>query len=461
MPLTDVSLKEIEDFAEKHKHQFNTLKRKTGSTTNSDDSISPSGFDYAILKFILNYCTSLGWDKNEFKSATHSRKGKYNIWKKCRGKKVNVIADNKGVSFSSLDRNEDIECDNALEINPDNDDALENKDHSDVYFERAQEIKLSKKSIKESANESSKSITEPNKSPKINHSPTIASAFGYKGAIIQYKVKVENNTAEPIADVKVNLYVPDVFFASESTKSIAILKPGEGKTVTFEIRPTGECGDCDVSGKVVYYDYSARKTTGLEIPTKTLSIVCPMLKMTKINESQWYNTIGHLIEIEECTREIDMPAEILFTMVSRIVKDMHMHRLEPEITNSQQLFNGVARFYGEGIKGLKYGAQIEVVGGAKKSRLILKTWAEKEDALTGFYHGLLDTIEKRVQVKGYIDDSIVQNFYHNGDNIGTQVKDSIVQRSNIGTGADARKCSECGTVAGEYGKFCNECGIKL
>ena len=156
-----------------------------------------------------------------------------------------------------------------------------------------------------------------------------------------------------------------------------------------------------------------------------------------------------------------MPAEILFTMVSRIVKDMHMHRLEPEITNSQQLFNGVARFYGEGIKGLKYGAQIEVVGGAKKSRLILKTWAEKEDALTGFYHGLLDTIEKRVQVKGYIDDSIVQNFYHNGDNIGTQVKDSIVQRSNIGTGADARKCSECGTVAGEYGKFCNECGIKL
>ena len=40
-----------------------------------------------------------------------------------------------------------------------------------------------------------------------------------------------------------------------------------------------------------------------------------------------------------------------------------------------------------------------------------------------------------MQVKEYIDDSIVQNFYHNGDNIGTQVKDSIVQHSNIGPGA--------------------------
>ena len=60
--------------------------------------------------------------------------------------------------------------------------------------------------------------------------PQITSAFGYKGATIQYKVKVENPTPEPIADIKINLYVPDVFLASESTKSIAMLKPSESKT---------------------------------------------------------------------------------------------------------------------------------------------------------------------------------------------------------------------------------------
>ncbi|HZK60708.1 MAG TPA: tetratricopeptide repeat protein, partial [Anaerovoracaceae bacterium] len=240
----------------------------------------------------------------------------------------------KGLSLSNLDREEEaIECyDRALELNPQNDWARQCKSDLLLARGRAQEIKSPKKSAKESSNP----ITKPDKTPTINYLPIVASAFGYKGATIQYKVKVENNTAEPIAAVKINLYVPDVFLVSKSTQTIDMLKPGEGKTVTFEIRPTGECGDCEVSGKVVYYDYSTRQTTGIDIPPKSLSIICPMLKMMEINESQWYSTIGHLIEIEECTQEIYMSAEHLFTMTSRIVKDMHMHPLNPEINNSQQ-----------------------------------------------------------------------------------------------------------------------------
>ena len=185
-----------------------------------------------------------------------------------------------------------------------------------------------------------------------------------------------------------------------------------------------------------------------------------MLKVKEINESEWHNIVGNLVGTEENTREIDMPAETLFAMLSRIVKDMHMYSLKPEITGNQQLSNGVARFYGEGVKELKYAAQIEVVGGAKRSKLILKAWAEREDALTGFYHGILDELEKRVQVKGYIDDSIVQNFYHYGDNIGTQVKDSFVYKSNVGSG-DAGTCPQCGKKKTEGEPFCSGCGTKF
>ncbi|MCK5660071.1 MAG: hypothetical protein KAH86_01840 [Methanosarcinales archaeon] len=314
---------------------------------------------------------------------------------------------------------------------------------------------------KRTTNKQNKTRAPSSTTGKSSTVPTITTAFGYKGATIKYKVKVENPTSEPMADIKVNLYVPDVFLASESTKSIAMLKPSESKTVTFEIRPTGECGDCQVSGKVIFYDYSTKLTSEVEIPPKNLSIVCPMLRGKDISDSEWHSAISNLVKTEESTKDIDMPAKTLFEMTSRIVKDMNMHQLKPEMTDNPQLFNGVSRFYGEGIKNLKYAAQIEVVGGAKKSRLILKTWAEKEEALTGFYHGLLDEIEKRVHVKEYIDDSTVQNFYHYGDNIGTQVKDSIVQRSNIGTAQVENKCSECGTVAEGNGKFCNECGTKL
>jgi hypothetical protein len=287
----------------------------------------------------------------------------------------------------------------------------------------------------------------------------IKTAFGYKGATIIFKIKIENNTSDPISDIKVYPYVPDVFLLEEKEKSIALIEQKSSQTVTFEIRPTGECGDCNVSGRVNYYDMASRKRQDIELESKSLSIVCPMLHGKEISEADWHEAVSNFVKTEESTKEIEMPAESLFTMTSRIIKDMHMYMQKPEITQNQQLFNGVVRFYGEGVKGLKYAAQVEVVGGAKKSKLILKAWAEKEEALTGFYHGILDEIEKRINVKGYINDSIVQQYIHVGPRIGTQVKDSFVQRSNIG--ARERTCSKCGKVAGASEKFCNECGAKL
>jgi hypothetical protein len=285
----------------------------------------------------------------------------------------------------------------------------------------------------------------------------IKTAFGYKGATIIFKIKMENNTSDPISDIKVYPYVPEVFLLREKEKSIALIEPKSSQTVTFEIRPTGECGDCNVSGRINYYDMASRKRHDIELESKSLSIVCPMLHGKEINEPEWHDTVNNLVKTEESTREIEMPAESLFTMTSRIIRDMHMYTLKPEITQSQQLFNGLTRFYGEGIKGLRYAAQVEVVGGTRKSKLILKAWAQKEDALTGFYHGILDEIEKRVNVKGYINDSIVQYNIHYGDKIGTQVKDSIVLRSNIG----ARKCLKCGREVEANEKFCLECGARL
>jgi len=136
-----------------------------------------------------------------------------------------------------------------------------------------------------------------------------------------------------------------------------------------------------------------------------------------------------------------------------------MFMLKPEITSTPSLFNGLAMFYAEGVTGYRYAAYMEVVGGARKSRMILKVWAEKEEALIGFYHRILDDIEKRIDVKIFIDDAIVQQHIHIGDKIGTQVKDSVVQRSNIGAGE--KKCPECGREVEANEKFCNECGVRL
>jgi hypothetical protein len=286
---------------------------------------------------------------------------------------------------------------------------------------------------------------------------SIKSAFSYLGAIIQYKIKVENHSPEPIGDIKVMLFAPDVFLAKEREKSIAMLEPEEGKTVTFELRPTGECGDCMISGSIEYYDYGTKKRSYLEIDSKLVSIVCPVLTRTEINEDGWRQAINELIKAEEDSKDLDIPAENLFDIVTRVLKDMNLYMITPEITSTPQLYTGVARFYAEGVTGLRYAAYVEVVG-KRKSRLILKAWAEKEESLTGFYHKMLEEIEKRTDIKIFVDEGVYQY------NISTTtIQDSVVQRSKIDgiAGSKKRHCPKCGLEVEGEEKYCMECGEKL
>jgi hypothetical protein len=115
----------------------------------------------------------------------------------------------------------------------------------------------------------------------------VKTAFGYKGATIIYKLKIENNTIDPISDIKVYPDVPYVFLLKEKEKLVSLIEPKSSQTVTFEIRPTGECGDCNVSGRVNYYNTTLRKRRDIELEPKSLSIVCPMLHRKEISEDAW------------------------------------------------------------------------------------------------------------------------------------------------------------------------------
>ncbi|SFM23750.1 zinc ribbon domain-containing protein [Methanolobus profundi] len=282
----------------------------------------------------------------------------------------------------------------------------------------------------------------------------IKSAIQYKGANILYKIKVENSSDEPVGDISIGLFVPEVFHIKENTKNISMLQPGEGKTATFLIRPTGECGNCILSGNIRYYDYSQKKHVQMDLSNKMVDIVCPVLKVKEIDEAGWRLAVSSMMVAEEDTKDLEVPAENLFDIATRILKDMNMFMIAPEVTSTQQLFTGVARFYAEGVAGMKYAAYIEVVG-KRKSRLIVKAWAEKEEALTGFYHKILEEIEKRTDIKLFVDDSVT---HYNISNT-TTIQDSVIQRSNIGNGK--KNCPECGREVEGSEKFCINCGRKL
>lgn len=298
-------------------------------------------------------------------------------------------------------------------------------------------------------------ITPPPVVPKEETSGKVIAktAFSYKGSIVDYKVKVENQTSEPIGDIRIRLFVPDVFLLMEKEKVIAMLEPGEGSTVTFQIRPTGECGECKVSGNIEYYDYGTKKRKDAEVGSRFVNIICPVLKSKEVTENEWREYVRDMISTGEDSKDLEIPAENLFSIVSRVLKDMNLYMIEPEITSTPQLYTAVGRFFAEGVAGMHYAAYIEVVG-KRRSRLILKVWAEKESSLTGFYHKMLEEIEKRIDIKLFVDEGLTQYNINN-----TTIQDSLIQRSNIGN--KKKHCPACGSEIRDDQKFCTECGEQL
>ena len=258
----------------------------------------------------------------------------------------------------------------------------------------------------------------------------IKSAINYEHAKIVYKVKVENNLKTSISDITIKPHFPgDIFILNEEEKNISLIKKGEAKTATFTIRPKGECGNVDVSGRVRYYDTKKDEYHDLNIKPKSTQIICPMLKAHAIEENEWQDAISRLVSVKETTNDVPLSAEELFDMISDVIKDMNMFMLKPKIGRARY----VGRFSSEGVKGFKYGVKVEVLGGLQNSKLILNTYSENQECLIGFHHKILDEIEDRTNIKQYIKDPLIIKGDYIASGSKVEIKDSVLQRSKIGT----------------------------
>ena len=271
----------------------------------------------------------------------------------------------------------------------------------------------------------------------------VLSGVNYEHANIIFKVKVENNSTKSISAVNIIPYVPkDIFSLDEIEKVIPLIRKGEAITSTFTIRPKGECGNVKISGDVKYYDTQKEEYNTLKIKPRQTKIICPMLKIIPIKDDQWRGLVSNLISVKEKTEDIPLGAEELFDIVSDVLKDMNMYMLKPKIRQN----SFIGRFYSEGIKGFKYAVKVEILGGPKKSKLLLNAYAENEECLIGCYHKVLDEIEDRTDIKQYLKDTgegkqvLEEKIIIEGDYIvggrKVNVQDSVVQRSSISTGED-------------------------
>ncbi len=264
--------------------------------------------------------------------------------------------------------------------------------------------------------------------PLCSGAIAVKTGVGYRGGTVNYKVKIENNTPHPINDLRILPLMGDeqLFSINKGVGRISLLKPGESKTSEFILRPTGECGNIEILAQVTYYDAQQGEYLVISSDAKKTAITCPLIKSKPISAEVWDEYVNSLLLYSEDTSAIAVPCDTLSSKISEAVRSSLNLSLIFSDTNllGQYERKLTQKFYGEGIKGLRYAVQVDVIGTGENSRVAVKAFAENEQALAGFYHKLLDEIDKEVEG---LKDRINVNIYN--------IQDSVIMRSNLGSGS--------------------------
>jgi len=256
-------------------------------------------------------------------------------------------------------------------------------------------------------------------------------AINYEKAMVLYKVKVTNTLPFPIARIILKPYITsDLFILNKESDRIDLLEVADSRTVTFLLRPKGECGNVTINCNVSYYDTKEQKNVDMNVDQIITSIVCPMLVRVKKTEEEWEETVGSLVSIQERTSDICFGKDELFDITSDVLKDMNMFSLPSKSSPHRN----VGSFYGESQSGDPYAVKIEVIGDQETSKILIKTFAKNQESLVGCYFKILDEIESHTDIKKHIDNKTVIQHYHGDVVSGSKVSisDSVVQRSNMG-----------------------------
>jgi hypothetical protein len=239
----------------------------------------------------------------------------------------------------------------------------------------------------------------------------------YNGPSLRYEVEVENRSTKPIGEVLIAVHTPSTIISTETEKAVQTIAPRGVERFSFDLRPGNVFGSETIVSKVNFYNYRTDKRVEASLEAIKAIIDVPTLRATDISESLFKKFISSaLFSIDEqTTKKVPLKGEELFNLVVSVIQRMGLFALPPSTSDSGGSFRGLAGFYGEDIRGLKYAVEIEVLGDSEGTQLLIKAGGMRDDALAGFYHKILDNLEGRTRIKKYIDSKIVQDFYWKKD----------------------------------------------
>jgi uncharacterized repeat protein (TIGR01451 family) len=227
----------------------------------------------------------------------------------------------------------------------------------------------------------------------------VATGFDAAGENLKLAVKVRNTGELTIAKVQVILDVPDGFkFVKGTTNSqnLGTIAGGGFQSAIFWLRPQ-RCVDGEYSGTIIYKDAKNKRQT-MEIPSKRLVNICPMLSSTERADEVFTRLKAGSLSRNCASFEFSGGARSVFMMANA-----RLSGLIPVDHSEHEYEDGVYLGYSYYVGETKYGknqfaSEIQVSGTPSGGVLTLSIYSDDERILSGFFVDVLDDVRKHVEI---------------------------------------------------------------
>ncbi len=291
---------------------------------------------------------------------------------------------------------------------------------------------------------------------------------------IKFGIRVINNTNFVIIDAGVILdYSKNLFSTKDSElQHLGNIMLGNARTATYFLKPLGCIHNEQINALITYKDHTGKKQT-LHMRPKEVHCVCPFLKEKPMSEGEYSRLAANSEFVQEGISFKGISIDELAKFMGETCRHMLYKIKEYDLNGKKVIY-----LSGESIGEKAYYLLTVVIQDYKGlTQVVLRAHSDKKYGLNGFMNEMADSIRHLVssvqsakeigiientQVINIID-SVVQRTSFNMDEGGkaqVNIRESMMQRSNIGAGA-MKKCPNCGREVEANEKFCLECGTKL
>jgi hypothetical protein len=242
-------------------------------------------------------------------------------------------------------------------------------------------------------------------SPEFFNEPSdfeLEAKINYVPKKLEYRLRVRNASNDMLGDVTVNLKSQKKLVVTCITpeKVVEMLEPEKAGILKFKLKPKYRSGKSSIFGKLSYFDFKSKERKVVRLPPAHVNFELGKITGRRIDEDQWRVTCGGLMVYELETEVLEIPPNKLFNIFKRVLENIGLFPLPP--IENENLYRGVAKFYGENDSGEVYTVEAQVIGDKKHSKVLFRVWCNEGRGAMALAYKTLDTIENIFKIKKFI-----------------------------------------------------------